>query len=60
MGTYAKAKNTDFFSGVAWMFPSPVVVTIDDGYKVQFSSTDAGDGTGKTCTLMELDIIQRG
>ena len=53
-------ENTDFVSGVAHMFPAPVVIPSDHGYKVQFRSSNAGDGAGKTCALTELDIIERG
>jgi hypothetical protein len=53
-------ENTDFISGVEWAFPAPVVVPLATGYKIQFRSSDAGDGAGETCALTELQKIERG
>jgi len=53
-------QDTDFFSGVEWAFPAPVIVPVYYGYKIQFRSTVAGDGAGETCALTELAIITRG
>lgn len=52
-------QDTDFISGVEWMFPAPIVVPVASGYKVQFRSSGA-DGAGKTCALTELAVIGRG
>ncbi len=53
-------EGTDFFSGVPWAFPAPIVVPVASGYKLQFRSSNAADGAGKTCQLNELAVIQRG
>ena len=53
-------EGTDFVDTIVWMFPAPVCVTIKDGYKIQFRSSSASDGSGETLTLDELDIIERG
>jgi len=53
-------ENTDFVSGVPVNFPAPIVVPVAVGYKIQFRSTNAGDGAGKTCALTELAVIERG
>lgn len=53
-------ENTDFGSGVGWVFPAPIVVPKASGYKVQFRSSNGGDGAGKTCALTELAVIKRG
>ncbi len=51
-------QNTDFVSGIQWLFPAPVRVTIDKGYRIQFRSSNVADGAGETCALTELGIIQ--
>lgn len=53
-------ENTDFVSGIYWAWPAPIRVPIANGYKVQFRSTAAGDGAGKTCALTELAKIEIG
>ncbi len=53
-------QGTDFISGVLLMFPSPIIVPISSGYKLQFRSTNGADGAGQTLALTELDVIQRG
>lgn len=53
-------ENTDFVSAVPWMFFDKIVIPVGSGYKVQFRSSNAGDGEGKTCALTELDVIARG
>jgi len=53
-------EDTDFFSGVPWGFPAPVVVPATVGYKVQFASDNGADLAGKTCALTELTVVQRG
>lgn len=53
-------QGTDFFSGVPWAFPAPITVPVSSGYKLQFRSSNAGDGAGQTCQLNELAVIQRG
>ena len=53
-------ENTDFVSAIYWAWPAPIRVPIASGYKVQFQSTAAGDGAGKTCALTELAKIEIG
>jgi len=53
-------QNTDFFSGVQWSFPAPVVAVISSGYRIQFRSSNGADGAGQTCALTELAVVIRG
>lgn len=53
-------EGTDFLNATIWMFPDPIHVPVSTGYKLQFRSSDGGDGAGETCTLDELDIITKG
>lgn len=51
---------TDFTSGVATQLAFPIEVNVASGYKVQFRSSDAGDGAGETLALTSLDVITIG
>lgn len=53
-------EGTDFTSGIQVVFSFPVVVPVADGYKIQFRSTNAGDGAGETLQLNNLDVIEVG
>lgn len=53
-------EGTDWDSGVELVLPAPVLVPVSVGYKIQFRSSDGGDGEGETCALTELKVIQRG
>lgn len=53
-------ENTDFVDTIVWMFAAPICVPVSTGYIVQFRSTNAADGAGKTLAINELDIIERG
>ena len=53
-------QGTDFFSATQVDFTFPVVVPITDGYKIQFRSSNAGDGAGDTLQLNNLDVIETG
>ena len=50
-------EDTDFFDDSLAVLNVPVVA---HGYKLQFRSSDAGDGSGKTLTLNQLDVIEVG
>ena len=49
-GTEA-VEGTDFIDATDLDFPAPVCVPEATGYKVQFRSSDAGDGAGETLAL---------
>lgn len=51
-------EGTDFVDGVALPFPAPICIPQATGYKVQFRSSDAGDGAGETLAL-EVYAITR-
>ena len=53
-------EGTDFASGVGVIFNFPVGVPVADGYKVQFVSSNAADGAGKTLALTYLDVMEVG
>ena len=53
-------QGVDWTSSTQMVFPVVVVVNSTDGFKIQFRSSDPGDGAGKTLTLTSLDIITRG
>jgi hypothetical protein len=53
-------QGVDWTSSTQIVFPMVVVVNSTDGFKIQFRSTDPGDGAGKTLALTSLDIITRG
>lgn len=53
-------QNTDFISGIEWILPARVRATVAAGYRVQFRSSDVGDGAGKTCALTKLAKIEIG
>lgn len=50
-------QNTDWVSGAAISFNFPLIISPADGFKIQFRSTDAGDGAGETLALTELQLI---
>jgi hypothetical protein len=52
-------EGVDFVSGVSINYPAAIVVPATVGYKVQFRSSNAGDGAGKTCELTELAVIAK-
>lgn len=52
-------EGTDFTDAVAWAFPAAIAVAAADGYKVQFRSSDAGDGAGETLALTELAVLTK-
>jgi len=53
-------EGTDFIDATEMVFQWQVLVTVADGYIVQFRSSDNGDGAGETLTLDFLDIIECG
>ena len=53
-------EDTDFFDATLAVLNVPVVIPVADGYKLQFRSSDAGDGAGETLTLNQLDVIEAG
>ena len=53
-------EGTDFVSATQAVFNFPVVVPVASGYILQFRSSNAGDGAGKTMALNNLDIIEEG
>lgn len=53
-------EGTDFIDATLMIFQWPVLVTVADGYRVQFRSSDNGDAAGETLTLDFLDIIECG
>lgn len=53
-------QDTDWTSAAQETLNFPVDVPIVDGYKVQFKSSDSGDGAGETLALTNLDIIETG
>jgi len=52
-------EGTDFVSAVQLVFQFQVKVRPTDGFKIQFRSSNAADGAGKTMVLNNLDIITR-
>lgn len=52
-------QDTNFTSGTLEVVNFLVVVPVTDGYKLQFRSTDAADGAGKTLQLNNLDVIEQ-
>jgi hypothetical protein len=53
-------QGVDWTSSLQMDFRIPIVVLPADGFKLQFRSSDPGDGAGKTLALTSLDIITRG
>lgn len=53
-------EGEEFTNGEQIGFISPVEVEVSDGFKVQFRSTNAGDGAGETLELNNLDVIEVG
>ena len=53
-------EDTDFFDASLAVLAVPVVVPVANGYKVQFRSSDGGDGAGQILTLNQLDVIEVG
>ncbi len=54
-------QDTDFISGISkTISPGPIVVPRGKAYTVQFRSSSAADGSGETCALTELEVVQRG
>lgn len=53
-------EGTDFIDATEMVFQWQVLVTVADGYIVQFRSSNAADGAGETLTLDFLDIIECG
>ena len=52
--------GTDFTDATQETLNFKVIVPVSDGYKIQFRSSDAGDGAGETLALNNLDIIEKG
>lgn len=53
-------QGVDWTASVQMVFPFPVIVNPVDGFKIQFRSSNPGDGAGKILALVSLDIITRG
>lgn len=53
-------EGTDFTDATQKDLSIPVEVPIASGYKLQFRSSDAGDGAGETLALDNLDIVEIG
>jgi hypothetical protein len=53
-------EGTDFVSGVPVNYPASINIPVASGFKVQFRSSNAGDGAGKTCELTELPVVELG
>jgi len=53
-------QGTDFTSGVLRVLDPVVEVPLGRGYKLQFRSSDAGDGAGETLQLNQLDVAEIG
>jgi hypothetical protein len=51
-------QDTDFVSGTQYAFSFPCDVSVSKGYKLQFNSTNAADGAGKTLQLNNLDVME--
>jgi hypothetical protein len=55
---YPFPDEEDIQSGVEEDIAPDVVLPGIRGYKIQFRSTDVGDGAGKTVTLDYLDVVE--
>jgi len=53
-------EGTEFNSGVQHTLNFTVNVPVADGYKIQFCSSNGGDGVGETLALTNLAIIEVG
>lgn len=52
-------EGTDYVDAVDVEFPAPVCVPVASGYKIQFRSSNAGDGAGETLALTALYVVTR-
>lgn len=52
-------EGTDWASGVLALLDQSVEVSISQGYILQFRSSNAADGAGKTCALNQLGVVTR-
>ena len=49
-------EGVDFTDATQKTFDFPVEISVSKGYKLQFRSSDAGDGAGETLALNNLDV----
>ena len=52
-------QGTDWASGVRMYLNPPMTVSVGQGYKLQFRSTNAGDGAGETLAVTSWEVWQR-
>lgn len=52
-------EDTDWSSGLITYLNPPMTVSVTQGYKLQFRSTAAGDGAGKTLAVTSCEVWQR-